>query len=127
MAMVPGKFVMPFGSPGGDVQCQAMLQAFLNSIVWEMDAQAAVSQPRCATFSFPASFEPHAYKPNLLNLEALFPRKVGDQLAERGHRVEWWTPYHWRAGGVCMIAHDIARGVMKGGADPRRPGYVCGW
>jgi gamma-glutamyltranspeptidase / glutathione hydrolase len=127
MAMVPGEFVMPFGSPGGDVQCQAMLQAFLNSIVWEMDAQAAVSQPRCATFSFPASFEPHAYKPNLLNLEALFPREVGDQLAERGHRVEWWTPYHWRAGGVCMIAHDIARGVFKGGADPRRPGYVCGW
>lgn len=127
MAIVPGEFVMPFGSPGGDVQCQAMLQALLNFVVWGMDAQAAVSHPRCATFSFPASFEPHAYKPGLLNLEALFPSDVGDQLADRGHRVEWWTPYNWRAGGTCMVAHDIARGVMQGGADPRRPAYVCGW
>jgi gamma-glutamyltranspeptidase/glutathione hydrolase len=127
MAMLPDAFVMPFGSPGGDVQCQAMLQSFLNFIVWGMDAQTAVSQPRCATFSFPASFEPHAYRPDLLNLEALIPREVGDRLFERGHRVEWWSRYHWRAGGACMIAHDSVRGVMQGGADPRRPAYVCGW
>jgi gamma-glutamyltranspeptidase / glutathione hydrolase len=127
MAILPGAFVMPFGSPGGDVQCQAMLQSFLNFTVWGMDAQTAVSQPRCATFSFPASFEPHAYKPDLLNLEELIPSEVGDRLSERGHRVEWWPRYTWRAGGACMIAHDAARGVMHGGADPRRPTYVCGW
>jgi len=26
--MIDGKMTMPFGTPGGDVQCQAMLQVF---------------------------------------------------------------------------------------------------
>lgn len=127
MAVIPGKFVMPFGSPGGDVQCQAMLQAFLNVAIWGMDVQSAVDQPRCATFSFPGSFEPHTYHPDLLNLEALISKEIGDGLASRGHRIEWWPMRHWRAGGACMIAHDRESGVIQGGADPRRPAYVCGW
>ena len=92
-----------------------------------MDAQSAVDQPRFATFSFPGSFEPHSYNPDLLNLEGLIPKEIGDGLAARGHRVEWWPPRHWRAGGACMIAYDREAGVMQGGADPRRPAYVCGW
>jgi len=127
MAVIPDKLVMPFGTPGGDVQCQAMLQSFLNVVLWGMDIQSAIDQPRCATFSFPSSFEPHTYNPGLLDLEAQIPKEIGDGLASRGHRVEWWPPHHWRAGGVCMVAHDREAGVFKGGADPRRPAYVCGW
>jgi len=127
MAIVPGTLVMPFGTPGGDVQCQAMLQTFLNVVIWGMDIQSAIDQPRFATFSFPGSFEPHAYNPGLLDLEGLIPKEIGDGLAARGHRVEWWPQRHWRAGGVCMVAHDREAGVLKGGADPRRPAYVCGW
>jgi gamma-glutamyltranspeptidase/glutathione hydrolase len=127
MVVVPGDFVMPFGSPGGDVQCQAMLQALLNFSVWGMDPQIAVDQPRCATFSFPGSFEPHAYHADLVNLERSVPEEISNGLARRGHRVEWWPVRHWRAGGTCMIAYDLKAGVMQGGADPRRPAYVCGW
>ena len=54
---------IPFGTPGGDVQAQAMLQTLLNRIVFGMDPQAAVEAPRFATYSFPDSFEPHSMQP----------------------------------------------------------------
>ena len=54
---------MPFGTPGGDVQAQAMLQVLLNMIVFDMNPQQAVEAPRFASYSFPDSFEPHSYSP----------------------------------------------------------------
>src|SRR5690606_33310465 len=39
MAIRPAEYVMPFGTPGGDVQCQAMLQTFLNIEVFGMELQ----------------------------------------------------------------------------------------
>ena len=32
----------------------------------------------------------------------------------------------WMAGAVCTIVADHETGVMKGGADPRRPSYALG-
>ncbi|MBI1965005.1 MAG: gamma-glutamyltransferase, partial [Betaproteobacteria bacterium] len=58
LALKGGRVHMPFGTPGGDVQCQAMLQVFLNINVFGMDAQAAVEAPRFANYSYPGSFEP---------------------------------------------------------------------
>jgi hypothetical protein len=40
LALKGGKAFMPFGTPGGDVQPQAMLQVFLNINVFGMDPQA---------------------------------------------------------------------------------------
>ena len=79
LAIRPGEYVMPFGTPGGDVQCQAMLQTFLNVEVFGMDLQAAIEAPRFATFSFPSSFEPHNVQPGRLMLEDLIARHVGDR------------------------------------------------
>jgi gamma-glutamyltranspeptidase/glutathione hydrolase len=127
MAVRAGTFVMPFGTPGGDVQSQAMLQAFLNVVVFGMDPQQAVEAPRFATFSFPNSFEPHQYFPGRLNMERRFGEETGAELARRGHAVEWWPDGTWRAGGVCMVAKDLTTGMIAGGADPRRPSYAAGW
>ena len=118
---------MPFGTPGGDVQPQAMLQVFLNVLIFDMDPQQAVEAPRFASYSFPDSFAPHACFPGRLNLESRVPRETGMELEELGHRVSWWPDWSWRAGGVCAIVVDQARGVLRGGADPRRPGYAVGW
>jgi gamma-glutamyltranspeptidase/glutathione hydrolase len=41
--------------------------------------------------------------------------------------VHWWDDYNWKAGAVCAIVADPKRGVLHGGADPRRPAYVLGW
>ena len=119
--------VMPFGTPGGDVQLQAMLQVFLNIFVFGMGEQEAVEAPRFATHSFPDSFEPHRYQPGWLNLESRLPRASGEALAALGHDVHWWPDYVWRAGAVCLVRRDPASGFLLGGADPRRPCYAMGW
>ncbi|WP_427184690.1 gamma-glutamyltransferase family protein [Bordetella bronchialis] len=127
MAIRPGGYVMPFGTPGGDVQVQAMLQTFLNIEVFGMALQQAIEAPRFASLSFPSSFEPHTAVPGRLMMEDLIPREVGDRLAAMGHSVRWWHDRNWRAGAMCAVRHDLASGIRWGGADPRRPAYAAGW
>jgi len=127
LAFKNGRVHMPFGTPGGDVQCQAMLQVFLNINVFGMPPQAAVEAPRFAGYSFPGSFEPHPYYPGRLHLESSIAREAGDDLRELGHQVHEWDDMTWLAGAVCTIVADHEKGVLHGGADPRRPAYVLGW
>ena len=127
MAFKGGKVYMPFGTPGGDVQCQAMLQVFLNINVFGMSPQAAVEAPRFAGYSFPGSFEPHPYYPGRLHVEASIAESCGSGLRELGHQVYEWEDETWLAGAVCTIVNDTKNGVYHGGADPRRPAYVLGW
>ena len=126
IAIERGKMKMPFGTPGGDVQTQAMLQVFLNIRLFGMEAQEAVEAPRVASYSFPSSFEPHAYHPGLLKLESRIDKSTGERLARLGHKIDWWPDWTWLAGAVCTIVADEETGVRKGGADPRRPSYACG-
>ena len=118
---------MPFGSPGNDVQPQAMLQVFLNLHVFGMELQAAIEAPRFATYSFPSSSEPHTYLPARLTLESRVPRATGDALASLGHEVTWWPELEEAAGAVCAVRVNPATGVLEGGADPRRLAYALGW
>ncbi len=127
LAFKNGKAYMPFGTPGGDVQTQAMLQVFLNVNVFGMSAQDAIEAPRFSTYSYPGSFEPHAYFPDRLYLESRIDKTVNDNLAARGHDVREWPDFTWLAGAVCTIVNDHKHGVMHGGADLRRPAYVLGW
>lgn len=126
MAIKPGEYVMPFGTPGGDVQCQAMLQTFLNVEIFGMDLQQAVEAPRFASFGFPSSFEPHSVQPGRLMIEDLVDKPVGEALAGYGHEVQWWRDRNWRAGAMCAVRHDLQTGIRWGGADPRRPAYAAG-
>jgi gamma-glutamyltranspeptidase/glutathione hydrolase len=126
IAIEPGKMKMPFGTPGGDVQTQAMLQVFLNVHLFGMEVQEAVEAPRVASYSFPSSFEPHAYHPGLLNLERRIDQPTADALGRLGHKIEWWPDWTWLAGAVCTVVADLETGVLKGGADPRRPSYAVG-
>jgi gamma-glutamyltranspeptidase/glutathione hydrolase len=127
LAFKNGRAYMPFGTPGGDVQPQAMLQVFLNINVFGMAPQDAIEAPRFANYSYPGSFEPHAYFPGRLYLESGIDKAVGDELASRGHDIHWWDESTWLAGAVCTIVADHKNGVLHGGADPRRPAYVLGW
>ena len=127
LAMRDGRLLMPFGSPGNDIQPQAMLQVFLNLNVFGMNVQDAIEAPRFATYSFPGSSAPHAYHPGRLNVENRIPAGTGDALAALGHKVAWWPEIEWRAGAVCAIRVDPETGILHGGADPRRPAYALGW
>ena len=124
IAIDPGKMKMPFGTPGGDVQTQAMLQVFLNIHKCGMEVQEAVEAPRVASYSYPSSFEPHAYHPGLLHMESRIDRATGEALGRLGHTIGWWPEWTWLAGAVCTVVADQQTGVLKGGADPRRPSYA---
>jgi gamma-glutamyltranspeptidase/glutathione hydrolase len=119
MALQDGKLLMPFGTPGGDVQQQAMLQVFLNVSVFGMPLQEAIEAPRVASRSFPDSFWPHAYAPGKLEAERRIARDTRDALAGLGHEVSEWPDWEWRAGAVCAVKVG-PEGTRWGGADPRR-------
>ena len=117
---------MPFGTPGGDVQCQAMLQVLMNILLFGMNPLAAVEAPRFATYSFPNSFAPHDSYPGRVNLEARIAQQTQAQLASRGHDVWMWPDWSPLAGAVCLIYQDLERGTLAGAADPRRPTMAAG-
>jgi gamma-glutamyltranspeptidase / glutathione hydrolase len=119
MAFTGGTLLMPFGTPGGDVQQQAMLQVFLNTTVWGMTLQEAIEAPRLASRSFPDSFWPHVYTPGKVEAEARLPKSTRDGLAALGHDVVDWPEWEWRAGAVCGVKVG-PEGTRWGGADPRR-------
>jgi gamma-glutamyltranspeptidase/glutathione hydrolase len=126
MAFRDGRLFMPFGTPGGDMQQQSMLQTLLNVAVFGMDVQEAVEKPRFGTFSFPNSFWPHEHLPNRLCLEGRIPEQVAIALAER-HDVVRWPDWTRTAGSVCAIVVDQAHGTLAAGADSRAEAYALGW
>jgi gamma-glutamyltranspeptidase / glutathione hydrolase len=127
LAIKGGEHFMPFGTPGGDVQTQAMLQVLLNRFVFGQDMQSAIESPRFASYSYPSSFAPFEYYPGRLALEARISEPVIAELARRGHEIQRWPDWIWTAGAVCAIDVDKKRGVIEAGADPRRAAYALGW
>jgi gamma-glutamyltranspeptidase/glutathione hydrolase len=126
MAFKGGRLFMPFGTPGGDVQQQAMLQVFLNITAFGMPPQQAVEAPRVATRSFPDSFWPHADAPGQLDVERSIPADTRAALAALGHSVTEQPERDWRSGAVCAV---VVRpdGTLMAGADPRRGAHAIGW
>jgi len=127
MAMRKGEFLMPFGSPGGDLQPQGMLQALVNHLVFGMDIQQAVEAPRFVTRNFPDSFEPHTYYPGRLDLEQAIGQPTGDALGAIGHKVNWAPDLSLKTASVCAVSADLKGGKLYGAADPRRTGRAMGW
>src|SRR3954447_11224979 len=82
--------VMPFGTPGGDVQTQAMLQVMLNIFQHGMEVQDAIEAPRIASYSFPSSFAPFEYFPGRLAAEGRIDAATRSDLASRGHDMREW-------------------------------------
>jgi gamma-glutamyltranspeptidase/glutathione hydrolase len=122
-----GQVAYTVASPGSDVQPQAMLQVLLSMLHFDMSPQEAVSAPRCGTWSYPDSFYPHAYEPGDLKVEARLAADTLAQLGQKGHRLEVWEGWDWRAGGVVTIGVDPRTGVRAAGADPRRENYALAW
>jgi gamma-glutamyltranspeptidase/glutathione hydrolase len=115
---------MAIGTPGGDVQPQAMLQVFLNQVLYGMNPQEAIEAPRVATYNFPGSFFPHKYYPGVSAAEPSIPTGVIAGLEARGHQMERWGRGS-KAGGVNVVRRDPVTGVLHGGADPRRENYAA--
>ncbi len=128
LALRAGQPFMAFGSPGGDVIPQAMLQTFLNIVEHGMTPQEAVEAARFATYSLPDSFWPHDYDPGKLKIEAALAQPALGWLIEHGHRAEVIPDDDaYLMGGMCVVLRDPVTGVLSTGADPRRECYAAAW
>jgi gamma-glutamyltranspeptidase/glutathione hydrolase len=116
--------VMPFGTPGGDVQVQAMLQVMLNVFQFGMELQDAIEAPRVATYAAPSSFAPFEAFPGRLALEAGIAAPVREALAARGHLIHEWPAQTWLAGCVEAVRSLPREGLVAAGADVRRPAWA---
>ncbi len=127
LIMKEGKLFAPYGTPGNDVQPQAMVQLAVNLIDFGLDPQAAIEAPRVASYGFPQTTHPHPYLPGVVRAEERLPEPVLAELARRGHTVERWPEWSALAGSLCTIVVDEQHGTLTGGADPRRVAYAMGW
>jgi len=127
LALKNGEFFMAFGTPGGDIQSQAMLQVFLNTTEFGLQVQQAIESPRFGTFSFPNSFAPNTYIPGRLCVENRIDEQTIRALADKGHDIERWGSAVWLGGAVCAIKRDASTGLLHAGADPRREAYALAW
>lgn len=127
LVLQDGQLYLAFGTPGGDIQCQAMLQVLLNIREFGMSVQQAIQAPRFATYNFPNSFTPHRYRPGRLCLEHGIAAVAEHALRQLGHDVEVWPELAPPAGGVHAILRHPQTGLLHAGADPRREGSAAAW
>jgi len=113
-----GKYFMSFSTPGGDMQPQALVQVFLNMVVFDMDIQEAISAPRFYDISMPESFAPHPSYPGTIRMEADLFVTAAEELADYGYSVleddQWNKDYG--AVGAILVGED---GMIYAGSDPR--------
>jgi gamma-glutamyltranspeptidase/glutathione hydrolase len=101
------------GSPGGGTIINTVLQVLLNVLVFKMDVQQAVNQPRFH----------NQWMPDQVLLEKAISQDTVDRLQEAGYKVK-------QVGGIgdCeAIAVDPATGWRFGAADPRGGGRADGY
>ena len=111
------------GTPGGDQQSQWSTQVITGMIDHRLSPQEAVEAPRW--FSFPGTDPVNLGLPAVVRVEERVPEAARRELADRGHVVETLGP--WAGGGaVQLIQVDSARGVLRGGSDPRPGGVALG-
>ncbi|MGH2550925.1 MAG: gamma-glutamyltransferase family protein [Thermomicrobiales bacterium] len=127
LIMRNGRVFAPYGTPGGDVQPQAMVQLVINLIDFGMDPQASIEAPRLASYSFPESFYPFPYRPGLVMAESRIPDDVIEDLRRRGHEIELWPEWSAAAGALCTVVVDETNRALLAAADPRRTAYAMGW
>ena len=131
MAMRGDRPDLAFGTPGGDQQDQWTLQFFLNVVDFKMPLQEAIEAPKFSSAHFPSTFYPHGTRPGVLRIEERVDEKTRAQLASRGHIIEARPP--WSEGHVLAVELDRARGLLRGGCDPRgqqvpsMPAATIGW
>jgi gamma-glutamyltranspeptidase/glutathione hydrolase len=111
------------GTPGGDQQTQWSTQVLSGVIDHGLSPQEAVEAPRW--FSFPGTDPANLGLPAVVRVEDRIPETTRQELAARGHVIETLGP--WAGGGAFqLIQVDQARGVLRGGSDPRPGGVALG-
>jgi gamma-glutamyltranspeptidase / glutathione hydrolase len=111
-----GSPFLALSTPGGDNQEQSLIQLFFNVIDFGMNAERAVEAPRFQTRHLVSSFDNHAWNLGDLLLDERIPQSTFEELARRGHRVEWRS--RWSSGAAPVMVRVLSDGAIEAGADP---------
>jgi gamma-glutamyltranspeptidase/glutathione hydrolase len=117
LALRGGEPYLAFGTPGGDLQDQWALHAFLRHVHHGMNLQEAIDAPGFFTEHLVGSFFPRECRPGHLAVEDAFPRATLAELDRRGHMLEIgerWSHYN-----SVTMATRVGR-TLRAGASPRR-------
>lgn len=108
-----GRLRLAVGSPGGSTIITTVLQIVLNVLVYDMDAQRAVSAPRIH----------HQWLPDRLLVESWgLDTLTLEELRRRGHQIEERSG--WGNANAIVVLPD---GSLEGAADPRGEGAAYGF
>jgi gamma-glutamyltranspeptidase/glutathione hydrolase len=102
-----------FGIMGGWNQSQAHAQFVADLADFKMNIQAAMEAPR---------FSKHTFAGCDVQMENRFSQKVREELAAKGHKIEWMGAFSSAVGGGQAVLRDFSSGVNFGASDPRKDG-----
>ena len=126
MVTKDNKPFMAFGTPGGDSQDQWTLQFFLNHVDFKMNLQEALDAPTIHSVHFPSSFYPRKGFPGVVAAENDIPKKILEELEQRGHKIEI-TP-KWSNGKTMSVSINPKNNILHGACTAKGSiGYSIGW
>ena len=109
-----GRLVLALGTPGSYGICQTQPQALVQHVDYGLRLQDAIEAPRA-----------RLWDGTRVQVESRIAPAVVEALRARGHAIETMAPFTQVVGGMHGIAIDPTTGVMTGGCDPRRDGFVA--
>jgi gamma-glutamyltranspeptidase/glutathione hydrolase len=109
-----GQPVLALGTPGSYGICQTQPQALIQNVDFGLGIQEAIEAPRA-----------RLWDGQRVEVESrISPDTIAD-LCAHGHAAEATAAWTTAVGGMHGIAIDPVTGVMTGGCDPRRDGFVA--
>ena len=116
---------MPFGTPGGDVQCQSMVQLFLNVVEFGMDVQQAAEAANINSYQMHGSVgDSRIAEPGRLVVRNDTPAQVVRELRGMGYAVEGRLK---TSGPINAIFFDQEHGTLWGGSSDFGDDYGIAW
>ena len=109
-----GRPVLALGTPGSYGICQTQAQALVQRVDFGLGIQDAIEAPRARLLDG-----------RRVQVESRISADTIAALHQRGHVAEAVAPWTALVGGIHGIAIDPATGVMTGGCDARRDGFVA--
>jgi gamma-glutamyltranspeptidase / glutathione hydrolase len=110
-----GDVRMAFGIMGGWNQSQAHAQFVADIVDFKMNIQAALEAAR---------FSKHTFGGCDVMMENRFGQNVRNELAGKGHKIDWKGAYSSGMGGGQVVMRDAGTGVNYGASDPRKDGQA---
>ncbi len=112
-----GKPFATLGTPGGKRIITTLALIISNLVDHGMDIQQAIEAPRV-----------NHYQDGKLKIESRLPQSVQKGLTEKGHALEVKGDFDLYFGGAQgVVVADPDKGLLHGGADPRRDGQAVGY